>query len=377
MKILYIAPFDMAANSGGGIACRSYYNAVKALYPDSTDLMMFEEDCRGEYADAIRIPARKGLQYLTDPGMHRGNKFIKQFLRENGDQYDICVANCSRYCGDLIDDFHKYGIKVITIHHNYEVEYCMDNKSMFTLKGLFSGLIKWIEGNAYRKSDVNCFLTKNDQDKISKEYGYTNAYNYLLGVFEPAPQILKSSKTVNNDTLVFTGSMCDYQTYHSVEIFGRDFLDTFMKKFPTLKLLIAGRNPHESVYKLQKKYPKVISVVANPVNINDVIDRASVFFCPTCIGSGLKLRLMDGLKKGLPVLVHCVSARGYDSFFGNPFFQIYETPETFEKGLNTILEFIKDNRNYQDEIIRIYADNFSFESGVNRFSEVIKLIKSN
>ena len=129
---------------------------------------------------------------------------------------------------------------------------------------------------------------------------------------------------------------------------------------------MAGRNPHSSILNIRDKYPKTITVVPNPKDMDAVVEQANIFFCPTCIGGGLKLRLMDGLKLGLPVLVHKVSARGYDVFYDKPYFQVYDNVDSFLRGLQSISDFIKDTPNYKQEIQSTYSSFFSYESGLQR-----------
>ncbi|WP_298073135.1 hypothetical protein [uncultured Bacteroides sp.] len=108
--------------------------------------------------------------------------------------------------------------------------------------------------------------------------------------------------------------------------------------------------------------------------MDDVIEQGSFVICPVCIGGGLKLRLMDGLKRGLPILVHKVSARGYDCFHGQPYFQVYESPESFESGLKNIVEYMKANTAYKEEILTTYKQYFSFKAGVSRINRIIENI---
>ena len=98
-----------------------------------------------------------------------------------------------------------------------------------------------------------------------------------------------------------------------------------------------------------------------------VTDMGAIYLCTTSVGGGLKLRLMDGLKRGMADITHKVSARGYEQFFTSPFFQIYDDVESFKKGLKAIQEQLdKTDSNFQDEIINTYQKYFGYESGVSR-----------
>lgn len=373
-KILYLASFDIGKRYGGGLAALCYYNALCEIRPGLVDLMMNEDCCVGKYSGAIKIPPRKGLDYLTDMSLHRGRKFILDYISKHREVYDICVINGSRYCGDMMDNIKACGLKIIVIHHNYEVEYCMSNKYNITLYGRLPQLVAHYERNAYLKADVNCFLTIPDMKALKEAYGQCNGKEFLLGVFDYEHLNLCSSKHPYNDTMVFSGSMSAFQTYHSLELFRKEYYDIVRRCHPNLNFLITGRSPHESIYEFQRSYPEKIQVVPNPENIDEIIEKGDFYICPTCIGGGLKLRVMDGLKKGLPVLVHRISARGYEPFEGQPFFHIYDDAASFKKGLDAIVKFTKENYNYKEKILLAYRNTFSFEAGVRRMREAIDSI---
>lgn len=373
-KILYLASFDIGKRTGGGLASLCYYNALCAIRPGKVDLMMNEECCIGQYNKAIKIPPRHGLEYLTDFSIHRGRRFVISYIKSHSSEYDICFINCSRYGGDMMEEIKKAGLKIVMIHHNYEVEFCMDNKYIITLYGRFSKIVKYYERKAYKKADVNCFLTATDQKLITSAYGTSSAPNILLGVFDPVPYKYERKATTETNTMIISGSMNDYQTYHSLELFERDYYNIIKLNYPQLKIIITGRNPHESIYAFQKRNSDNIRVVANPEDIEEVVGIGEIFLCPTCIGGGLKLRVMDGLKMGIPVLVHRISARGYEAFKGKPYFQVYDSKGSFEKGLSAILSFLKQKTNYKCEIINTYEKVFGFNAGVERMRSVLNSI---
>lgn len=374
-KILFISSLNLNRRDGGSLATLGYYNALCKLYPGKVDIIMPKEDCYGKFTNAIGIPKRNVFDLFCNFSIHRGYRFLKNYIRKYGHEYSICIINISRTAGDLMDEFRAVGLKTIVIHHNYEVEYTMDNKHMYTLWGLCPLLVSKIESNAYKKADVNCFLTISDMESISKAYGSTEGRNYLLGVFEKELTTYTFSKSENNNIMVFTGSMCDYQTYHSAVLFEKEYFPILIKKYPNLKMIIAGRNPHNSIWRFQQKYPKFITVISNPPNMDVVLEQASIFLCPTCIGSGIKLRIMDGLKKGLPVLVHRISARGYEAFESKPYFQVYDDERTFITGLDIITTYIKNTKNYKNIIIQDYCAYFGFESGVQKMKKIIETIE--
>lgn len=96
-----------------------------------------------------------------------------------------------------------------------------------------------------------------------------------------------------------------------------------------------------------------------------VLARGRYYICPTELGGGLKLRIMDGLKAGLPVLTHAVSARGYEVFEGFCLFS-YRDEDSFRHALDQLLSRPVDPISVQAR----YREVFSFDAGVERMRTI-------
>lgn len=372
-RILFIAPYNLGQRHGGALATLAYYNAIKQLYGDLVDLMMPAEFATGVFSNAIGVPARSTIKAMLSGSMHRYKRFLDDYLRKNGDQYKFCVFNNGFYAGDTMRMIHHYGLRIMVIHHNFEREYAMGDKSLFTLYGRTPYLVVRNEKKAYLEADVNCFLTPEDIDLFVSYYGESRGANQLIGVFEPIETVLLHPSGYIEQKIVITGSMNTRQTMCGIEDIHRYYYSIIKTLCPDWNLVIAGRNPGHEVYDLQNENPSKIIVVPNPKNMEDITKTASIFLCPTNVGGGLKLRVMDGLRMGLPILVHKVSARGYNFFYDKPYFKVYENKEQFSSGLECLLSYCQNNYN-REQIQNDYLSFFSFSSGCNRIKKAISLI---
>lgn len=381
-KILFIAATNLHERNGGALATLAYYNALKYCYPDLIDLVLPLEYAYGKYSTAIGVPKRTKKETLFDlfhGQFHRLKRFLFQYLSKNHQLYNIAIINGGFYAGDMIKLFQLYKIKTIVIHHNYEPEYHMDNRTLPTLGGLTPYFVIRNEKMAYKNADLNAFLTSTDIELHHKHYGNGKQDPFLLGVFEPSKQDLypgeKTTSKLKSLNIIITGSLNSVQTIKGIINLKKNYYRILKDIAPKWTLIIAGRNPGQAVYNFMKSNPQKIHIIPNPEDINKIITTGKIFLCPTNVGGGLKLRLMDGLRNGLPILVHQVSARGYESFYNYPFFQIYNNKESFIKGLRNLIELTENKQNYQYEICRIYRSNFSFESGCLRIKDMINKLK--
>ena len=376
-RVLFIATTNLLLNDGGAFGQRAYLASVKKLSDNKIDVIMPEESCKDCYRDCIGVPRRPFMKSLLSGSIHRYKGFVSNYLRQNKGVYDFCFIDGGIYAGDMMDMIHSYGIKIVVTHLNYESEYQMDNKTMWTLYGRTSYFVQRNERSAYLKSDVNCFMSKDDLILFESNYGKIDTPSVIIGCYEHT--MTQDEMNLGCDCqgqdlpiMAITGSMNTIQTINGILDFKNNYYDLFKKEFPKWKIIIAGREPSDVIYDFQNENPDTIEVIPNPINMMDIIKRASIFYCPTNSGGGIKLRLMDGLKMGKPVLVHSVSARGYDTLFNEPFFKQYNNRKSFETSIKELHNYLSTHHT-PDAIRQKYLDYFSFKAGTERYRRVFEL----
>ena len=363
----------MGKRKGGGLAMKAYYNALCHLYPGMVDAVMPEEYCVNQYSHLIKAPKRNLWQMITGGSMHRYKNFIKNYLNNNKEKYHICVINGGIYAGDMMDMIHGFGLKIMVIHHNFEREYHLDNKDLWTLKGHYAGFVVHNEKRAYKKADVNCFLTNDDIKLFENEYGKRDN-NCLVGVFEPDNNPLPVVKMNEEENIIgITGSMNSLQTQEGIMDLKYNYYFWIEKNLRDWNLIIAGRDPSEKIRDFASANNDRIQLIPNPDDMSQVIDKCRIFLCPTNVGGGLKLRVMDGLRQGLPVIAHKISARGYDPFLKTDFFAVYDNLDSFKEGLTKLTKMdynIQLKKHIQEE----YTKLFGFEQGTRRMRKCVQIL---
>lgn len=375
-KVLFIATTNLNNKDGGALGQVGHLASCKYLTNNNLGLVMPEETKGEKYAYAIGAPHRPLWKSLFSGSIHRYKKFLHGYLSEHQDEYNICIINGGIYAGDMMDMLHSFGLKVVVFHLNYEPDYQMDNKSLWTLRGRIDYFVKKNERKAYLKADFNCFMTTADKELFAKNYGKASAPDAIIGCYETShiEQPMVSLPTSFDKAIAITGSMNTLQTLCGIREI-RDRYYSIMKEVcPDWNVVIAGRNPADEIYDFERKNQHV-KVIANPESMDDIINNAAIFLCPTNVGGGIKLRLMDGLKHGRPVLVHHVSARGYESLFNEPFFRVYYDEKSFRTGLEDLANYVENDFN-PSVIVHKYLAYFSFEAGTQRYKKVFDTLSS-
>ena len=374
-RVLYVTNQDPNGVGGGCYASHAYLKAFSRIFHGKIDLCIAEEcneqDKDIKLAHTFRIKPRNKTQKVLsifNGRMHRFTKPVKRLICENN--YDYCVLDHNKLAGSLIRKLKQRKIKVITIHHNYEPEFFKDNCTNLWYRIFYMRHVVRSERLAYLMSDINLFLTKDDLEKFIKVYGNCNGKCSVIGTFEYSEIQFPVINSNNSETITIaiTGSLNNEQGIDGVKFFIKDLYPNIDK---SNRIIIAGKQPTQEIVSLCDCKSN-IQLVPNPKSMNDILCQAQIYICPTRLGGGLKLRIMDGLRLGLPVLTHKCSARGYDLFFDKPYFRVFSDSASFQVELDNLIRFIKGVNNYKEDCRNHYQSVFSFISGLDRIKKAIE-----
>lgn len=373
-RILFITHHYLNGYGGGCYASSAFINALTEIADSLTLLYPMKDGTNPRFLNNKKIRAipvwyRKNkmlkLLDLICGKVHR-YQHISNYI--NNEQFDYVFFDTSVVSFRLIDYFRNKNCKIICIHHNYQYEYFRDNT-----KGILKPIIlfwcKKYEKEAVRKSDINLTLTEEDSKTLSKKYGTSNEVFKNIGVFEFHPYIetnLLKSINIKSPVFIITGSLGDIQTENSLKKWIKLYYPILDECYPNHQLLISGKSPSDALYKICRNHKK-ITIIPNPTKMEEILIKGDVFICPTELGGGIKLRIMDGLHYGMPVISHTISARGYDFFEKKGYLLRYDNPMNFKRQINKLKEKNIDRQN----IIQLYKNQCSLESGIKKLSSLL------
>ncbi|MBE0673801.1 MAG: glycosyltransferase [Bacteroidales bacterium] len=256
-----------------------------------------------------------------------------------------------------------------------EIDYFADNKPSPFIRIPYLFFIRKTEQEALRMSHLNLTLTNQDKSRLEKLYFYGHVTDPIqqLGVYEKISlhndYRFYGSNSQSNEKVVFvmTGSLSFIQSDKSIRNFLNVYLPCIEKKISNYELLIGGSDPSMKLIEYVSKYPN-IRLIADPVDLSEIVEMGDIYLCPVEMGSGMKLRIMDGLKAGLPVITHKVSGKGYEAFIKNGVMFEYDSVNSFNQSVPKALS-VKINRS---QIKDLYVKTFSLESGKRRLEDILK-----
>lgn len=372
MKILYILKHNPWGIGGGCYACRNYLELFTEIFKDANfDALICEEYTRdmrtSDFPNSkfIPVPPRnKFAQYLSPIThiLHRHQQIATKMLQQNA--YDYCIFDHNSIAGSLVDLCKKRKVKTIVLNHNCELEYFKDNNSKLHNMLLLPSVQK-NEKNAYLKCDYNIFLTEEDKETFQQTYGPSKTHSIIGGCFLNKNEVIEPNITpfnTENPRIVISGTIGNVQNLDGINY----FLDKLYPTLPTnIQIIIAGKNPPAVLTDRIKHYPN-IQIIPNPKDILSIIRTCDIFLCPTRLGGGMKLRIMDGLRCCLPILTHKVSARGYKTFEKKGYLYQFENEQEFSNAFHQLIKFIIATPNLKKDMA-IYNKNITFEEKIKTF----------
>lgn len=278
--------------------------------------------------------------------------------------------------GRFAPRFEALGVPVITMHHNVEADYVHSTETTPLIRSLLLHIVKTAEKQALMHSSINLSMTSHDTDRLRKFHAIDSGVAIeTLGTFEtidtPPPPLLVDTLPMSRPWhIVITGSLCDYQTIDGIHWFLQNIHPKLKSSAPGLQITIAGRSPTPGILDLARKAG--VSILSNPANMDIITQQADIYLGPTRLGSGLKLRLKDGLRMGLPIVAHSVSARGYRELIPDPLFQSFDTPDECVSALLRLLPLLPLDLATRRDIQHRYLEQFSFSAGLARLQRILE-----
>lgn len=374
MKSLVVAYSEMNGNGGGIFATLAYVNAMAALAEETVFMFPSRDDALDpRIHPAVRqIPVRdpasrfgKAARVFFRGIPHRFEGVFTELVSQ--EQFDLVSFHNSKASRGLIDRAHARGAKVIIVHNNYERDYTVDNAKWYHLPLSLPAVLK-SERESVLKSDLNLVLCEKDRELLYRHYDPQRRTRMeVLGVFEYAHREFPVREEVADPVFVITGNLSTRQAEESLVPWMKTYDPILREVVPDAKVIMAGKRPGPGLKALAAE--RGIEVVDTPPDMEAVLARGKYYICPTCKGGGVKLRVMDGLRAGLPVLTHEISARGYEPFLDVTLFK-YHDRASFRTSLERMLALHPDVK----ETLHTYAEQFSFEAGLARLGELLKTL---
>lgn len=372
-NVLYITNHDPWGIGGGSFASAMFFRTFRKIFLDDNIDLCVADNCRIpsdiKNINIIPVPKRWIFSQLNSVFTGELNRYKNigiQLLKSKHYDYVILDHNS---LGILVD-YIPASSKSIVIHHNYEPDFYRDNTKSILKRILFLPRVKQWERTAYKNCFINIFLTTDDLEQFHEIYGEANGNNIVTGLIEEKDTHITPLSSINTDPvrIVITGSLDNVQNVDGITYFIQDLYPLIPKD---IEIIIAGKFPAKELVSSLSQLSNV-NLIPNPKDISNIICQGSIFLCPARLGSGIKVRISDGLKIGLPVIAHETSCRGYEEFINHGYMLPFASKTEFSQALNNTINNLK-NKKYNPLVIsKLYLKITSEDNFIAKMSLLLK-----
>ena len=175
-------------------------------------------------------------------------------------------------------------------------------------------LLERAELQLLQKCDAHTVVSEREKEKLLALCPSAKVHVVPNGVdteyFSPS-EIAAAHSSVesgaSNQNLLFVGSMDYHANIDAVTLFVHRIWPEISKRHPELKFVIVGRNPPQEVRQLESERVRVTGTVED---VRPFYASALAVVVPLRIGSGTRLKILEAMAAGVPVVASQLGAEG-------------------------------------------------------------------
>lgn len=313
----------------------SFVNEVEKAHLDSADLAFCAERHLFEISAAGRVAA--GLNNIALPlrVSARANRTAVRLIEELQRRVTFEVAHfeftaAAQYLTALSQPAH-------TVIAEHDVTFQSWERKRAASKGV-ARLLYGVEYDRQKKWEL-ALLNQADEvivlcDKDRLLLAGAGVNRLKIRVQAPAVdaryrQILRSQ--VEPHSILYFGALDRAENEDAVRFFCREIFPSILKSYPDARFYVVGANPSRGIRALASPRVVVTGFVEEPL---EFFARCQVAVAPLRMGAGIKIKVLEYLEAGLPVVATSVGAEGIEH--GN--LVVADRPADFSRALQELLQ---------------------------------------
>lgn len=222
----------------------------------------------------------------------------------------------------------------------------------------------WQEKNWYMKFNKVIVFSQHDKEVIDKLYNTGQTEVIPLGIdlrdYPPPPPEQRIYD------IAFVGNFSHSSNADAALYFCREILPLIKNRAPDVSVVLAGANPPASIKKLAQSNKNIL-VTGYVEDIRPWYYKSRIFIAPLRYGTGMRVKILEALAAGTPVISTPVGARGIS------YKEVIRIADNRRDFANAVVELLK-SRNGGEELARKGRDAvekyYSWELLLNQYENI-------
>ena len=300
------------------------------------------------------------------------NEKLIELLQKN--DFDVIQLE-TLYLTPYIDTIKKYSNAIISMRsHNVEYEIwerISDNTKFLPKRWYLKHLTKKLKNfELTHLNDYDYLVAVTDRDlEKFKKMGYKNgAMASPIGL--QVDRYVENRTELKGKDISFIGSMDWLPNIEGLEWFLKEVWPKFSKQNPEVRFHIAGRNTPKWISNLNLDNVVVHGEVPDAV---EFIQEFPITVVPLFSGSGMRVKILEGLALGRVVVSTSVGKEGIDAKHGEQIF-IADTALEFITVLNHCIKDLSLMQRVADNAVALIKNKYDHKDNARKLLEKYKSI---
>ncbi len=365
LSVIVVSPFSPFPPYWGGasrifnfVKSLSEYAKVTLLYNDVTQMVVgrHQDTAISQVAnlgvEVIRVPSCTRISQILNPLM-----FLKLLLEIKKDKPAVVIC-----------EFPWQGLLVLTATRITNVPMILDehNAEFRRFERMQRGnvlsrrVLRWYESLVARLADRVYCVSEVDRDTIISEFNLDAARVVVVqnGVdvasingMTTEREVIRARYDIGEEEpiFIFHGKLDYPPNVEALRIISREIMPRLSRALPSARILVAGDNPPVTI----SEDPRFIVAGVVP-RIAETIAACDAAICPLVSGGGTRIKIIEAVFCGLPVVSTSVGVEGIDiSRFGG-WIRIADDWDEFVKKMKECVGLRRVSQNNVSEMLLTY-----------------------
>lgn len=220
-----------------------------------------------------------------------------------------------------------------------------------------------------QKFDKIVVVSEIDKDRLLMLHNNYDISIILNGV--DTDNIQEKVKREYTNSLLFIGWMRHHPNSDAMDFFLKQILPLISKVIPDTKLYVVGQHTPKNIVNYASLNQNII-FTGYVKDVKEYLYTCTIFICPLRIAGGTRLKILEAMAAGIPVVSTLIGAEGLN-ITHNENILIADTPEEFAEATIKLLRnhklreriahnariFVEENHQWKkiaDDLIEVYED---------------------
>jgi GT2 family glycosyltransferase len=234
---------------------------------------------------------------------------LGQFLSDNGDDIDHVLLCRPHVAADLLPDLKRYP-SVTRLYYGVDLHFCRMDLQARELGDLVllreARSMELMERSVWCDMDLVLYPSEQETELVTASEPGVAARTLLPYSFADFAALRPAPK---EPVLLFVGSFAHPPNRHGLGWFLDEVLPTIEERVPATRLVVAGSNPPLDVQALNNGRVTVLANVSDS-ELHALYRQARLAIAPLRYGAGVKGKVVEALREGLPMVTTSIGAQG-------------------------------------------------------------------